>query len=422
MNALRLTRDQIDDLRLRLLRDQLQSAADNVPFYSRYFKERDVHPGKFSDISDLKKLPVITKAIIQQDPDQFINTRYPVDKYHRSFSSGSTGEPFRSLFDRNSWYRKKYYSKLRARHQCGMCLGDRVAIFEAASGEKLARKNRLQKWLRLPYHVQLFSIFEDVESTLENVAKFNPQNFYGPPGYLFHLAQLSQQKKTIPNKLERIFTASEYLSKNVRDFLQQTFQVPVFDHYGNTELKEVAWQCQQQDGYHINEDEVICEILKGQKVVADGEVGDIVLTDLRNRAMPFIRYRIGDRGMMLKEPCSCGLKFKLMRPVAGRDSDYIVLRDGQSVSPYMLTTAIEDVPGLLKYQFIQINKMMLLVKIVTDKGKQNTAVKLIEDNLQHVLDNGLEMKIQICDQIPIEGNGKFKVVYNEIEKNHKGSI
>ncbi len=422
MSSLKLSEGELDDFRLRLLVRQLENACENVPFYETFFREQHLHPRDITDITDLLELPIVTKEIILQDVSQFINRHYQAKKCRTSFSSGSTGEPFKSYFDLSSWFRKKYYSKFRARHKCGLRVGEKIAIFEAEMPDDLAKKNSFLRYVYLPYHVRMFSIFDDLDETYEKITKFNPQNFYGPPGYLFHLAQVQNQHAIQSKKLKRIFTASEYLSQNVRDYLERSFQAFVFDHYGCTETKEVAWQCRERNGYHINEDEVICEILDGGNAVPDGEVGDIVLTDLRNRAMPFIRYRIGDRGLMLKDPCPCGLRSKLMRPVAGRDSEYILLPDGERLSPYLLTTAIEKVSGLLKYQIIQKDEKKILVKVVIEADVYDISLRQIEGNLQKVVKNALEVVIEVCDRIGIGDNGKFKVIKNEMVDLQKENV
>ena len=95
----------------------------------------------------------------------------------------------------------------------------------------------------------------------------------------------------------------------MRKFIEKAFGAEVFDIYGCTEIKEIAWECEKHEGYHINEDDVYVEILHGESPAKPGEVGDIVLTDLRNKAMPLIRYRIGDRGLLIAGNCSCGRTF-----------------------------------------------------------------------------------------------------------------
>ena len=119
----------------------------------------------------------------------------------------------------------------------------------------------------------------------------------------------------------------------MRRYIKDRYAADVFDIYGCTEIKEIAWECERHNGYHINEDEVLVEILDGDKPVGWDEVGDIVITDLRNKAMPLIRYRIGDRGLLRPGPCSCGRTFALMAPSAGRSSDFIITPNGQKLSP-----------------------------------------------------------------------------------------
>jgi phenylacetate-CoA ligase len=407
---LSLSTEELETLRLHLLVKQLENAYENVPYYENFFRENNFTPREITKISDLSRLPIITKETIRLDDTQFINRKHPREKYHSSYSSGSMGEPFRSYFDSTSWVRKKYISKFRARKKCGLRIGEKVAIFETETACKLDKKNRMLRYIRAPYHVQFFSIFDDLETTLKHVGKFNPQNCYGPPSYFFRLAQLYDQQAPELKNLKRLFTASEYLTQSVRDHIEKSFQAPVYDHYGCTETKEVAWQCKERGGYHINEDEVIVEILDGDSAVPDGEVGDIVLTDLRNRAMPFIRYRIGDKGMLLKHTCPCGLKFKLMRPLAGRSSEYISLPDGEQISPYLLTTAIENVPGLLKYQIIQKDKDQLQVKVIMGDSICSGSLLQIKENLQQATKGELEVTTEVCEKIDIEKNGKFKVV------------
>ena len=419
---LNLAREELNTLRQHLLQKQLINAYKNIPFYQKFFREQRLHPREINCITGLSRLPIITKELIREDDTQFLNRHFPRTKYHISYSSGSTGEPFRSYFNSTSWLRKKYFSKFRARKECGLRFGEKIAIFETEALDKLQKKNNKLRFIPAPYRVQFFSVFEPLEETLQKVYQFDPQNFYGPPSYLFRLAGVQNQCVTKFKNLKRVFTASEYLAQNVHTYLEKSFQAPVYDHYGCTETKEVAWQCQERNGYHINEDEIICEILDGETVLPEGEVGDIVLTDLHNRAMPFIRYQIGDKGMLLKDPCPCGRSFKLMRPLAGRASEYIVLPDGEQLSPYLLTTAIEKTTGLLQYQIIQKNKNQLTVKVILKDRAQARVLVQIQEKVQKATQNKLEVDVEVCENLTIEENGKFKVVKNVMNQHDRGAV
>lgn len=186
------------------------------------------------------------------------------------------------------------------------------------------------------------------------------------------------------------------------------------DIYGSTEFKEVAWECEQHQGYHINEDEVVCEILNGDTPALPGKIGDIVLTDLRNLAMPLIRYRIHDRGRILRNGCPCGRTFSLMLPVAGRASDDILLPNGEKISPYRFTTAIEKFAGLLQYQLIQQSETNICVNVIIDKKTEKSTFTTIEQTVQGITKGLMRVSIQKTDEIFSEENGKFKVVKNLI--------
>ena len=409
-------------MRLGLLKEQIKNAYENVPFYQKAFRSRGLLPDNIATITDLAKFPIISKSHIQQNPDLFLNARILKSRCFASHTSGSTGEPSWTYYDRPCWYRKKYLSKLRARMACGLNWGERIAIFESESTAKLRKQTRRIPFQNLIFQVSYFSIFEEVKMTLPLLIVFSPQNIYGPPSYLLQLARVfEEEKKHLPG-LKRIFTSSEYLEATVKRFLSGAFQANIFDVYGCTEMKEVAWECGQGKGYHINEDEVICEVVEESgENLSPGEVGNIVMTDLHNKAMPLIRFWTGDKGMLLEESCVCGRTFSLMRPLVGRASEYIQLPNGKKLSPYLFTTSIEGIDGLLQYQIIQKSDLDLCVKVIFNDAKFREGSLEIERILGRVTENTMKITIEQSDKIDIEEAGKYKVVKNLMkEAFHEG--
>lgn len=166
---------------------------------------------------------------------------------------------------------------------------------------------------------------------------------------------------------------------------------------------------------------MICEIVESGRVLPEGSVGNVVLTDPGNRAMPLIRYQVLDRGRLLKEACSCGIKMRLMRPVPSRVSDYLTLPGGDIISPYLLTIAIEKAPGLLMYQIIQEVEGQITVKLIQEKQSVES-VKQIKREPENVLAGKLDVLVEICDQLPVEANGKFKVIKSQILNQARGEV
>jgi len=413
---IRSSRTDLDRLRLDLLKKQISNIYENIPFYKETFKRLNIVPDDFKSMNDLGKLPIIIKEDIRNNREKFFNEKMNPEKCFHSFSSGSTGEPFSSYFDKRCWMRKKYLSKLRARFSCGMRPGERVAIFESEPAEDLKRLNRQQPFRDLFLKVRYFSIFDDINALVKRLVEFRPQNANGPQSFFFHFAREIEETNQTLSFLKRIYTSSEYGQSHAAQFIKNVLKVEIYDIYGSTEFKEVAWECEHHQGYHINEDDVICEVLNGNNPVMPGEIGDIVLTDLRNHAMPLIRYRIHDRGKMLQEPCPCGRAFSVMLPVAGRASEYIRLPDGEKISPYRFTTAIEKFKGLLQYQLIQKSGTDILIKVILDENTGNETGMNIKKTIKNITRGLMRVTVRKTDKILPEENGKFKVVKNMLQE------
>ena len=415
-----LPRGAMDRLRNVLLQRQLKTAYQQVPFYRSLFEEAKVSPFEIKTVADLHRIPIITKKDIRQHQQWILNRKYQKARCYRSHTSGSTGEPTWTYFDRHCWYRKKYFSKLRARMACGMKWGEKVVILESETTRELRIKNRKFSNLFFLFPVTYLSIFEHTGRLLNRLIELQPHNVYGPPSSLFVLSQKAKQVRKNVRSLKRIFTSSEYLAHPIKHNIEKSLRAKVYDIYGSTETKEIAWQCSRADGYHINEDEVIVEIVdeKGM-VLPPGSPGNIVITDLQNQAMPLIRYRNQDQGLLLKEPCSCGFGFSLMKPLSGRASEHICLPNGRCISPFLFTTSIEKTKGLLQYKIIQERSDSIKVKTIFEKGLFKHGSNAIRSILLGVTENLMTIEIENCDNIDIEKNGKFMVVETDI--NHERS-
>lgn len=397
----------------RLLEAQLKRCYRDVPHYRRLFDQLELELDQTS-LALLQRLPILDKDQVRQDYDDFFSRRYDRESCKHSYSSGSTGEPFASYFDTASWYRKKVWHKLRARFACGMSLGDRVAILECDSEQTVQQRNKLA-WLTDPLlKVRVFSLFTDSEQLLAQLRAFSPQNIYGYPSHLLKLATKQSNSDKPVMSVQRIFTASEYLKSGSRDFIGKAFSADVYDHYGCTEFKEIAWQCPQADrgsGYHINGGEVICEILDDQgQPLPPGSSGEIVVTELRNKAMPLLRYRMNDHGVMDWGRCQCGYEGPGLLPLGGRSSDYIVLPSGQQVSPYLITTRIENIDQLIQYQVEQDSPTSLLARTVWRTPPTAEQLTAVRSAIADAVGDSMELGVKICSSIELEQNGKFKVV------------
>ena len=408
-----MSRERLDRLRNELFKKQAAHAAATVPFYRDLFARRGLSPDRIRDLRDLSMFPVVSKSDIVEDDARFLSDRYAPTQLTKSHTSGSTGSPFTSYFDPVYWMRKKYYSKLRARMICGFVPGEKTAVLECEPQETVARKNASFSTHRV-LRMRFFSIFEDPVLVLSDMARFDPTTIYGYPAFLFELAGLMAEKKVGLPQLSRIFTSSEYLQPGVRSTIEIAFGASVYDHYGCTETKEIAWQCKAKNGYHVNEDELIVEIVENGEPVPPGTPGEVVVTDLLNRAMPFVRYRVGDRAVMCETPCVCGRTFTTMRPLAGRASDHVILPGGIKLTPYRFTTTVENAPGVLQYQIVQEDESTITIRLVARRDMEQKAAAAVEKAVREVTKDMMSVRTAFFDKISVEENGKFKVVKSKL--------
>ena len=415
------SREVLDTLRFILLKKQLLHAYKNIPYYKIVFDNAGINPIYFKSMSELSNYPIITKDIIRLNSSRLLNQKALFRNRFKSHTSGSTGQPTWTYYNLTSWIRKKYIIKARARMECGVKPFEKIVVFDSTSLDTYESESIFFRTFKSRYKV--FSIFEHYEKTIRKLIAFSPSALYGSPSHFFQLAQYINANNLRLTSVKKIFTSSEYLQDNVREHIKKIFNAEIYDIYGSTEFKEVAWECEKHEGYHINEDEVIVEVLKDGIPISPGRVGNVVITDLRNSLMPLIRFKLHDKGILIKEKCSCGRTFSLMKPYAGRLSEYIILPNNEILSPYLFTTSIEKIDGLLQYQIVQIDKETLLVNIVTDSKDLNMITNKVKSVLSFITNNLLRIEVQQKSELNIEENGKFKVVKNLIleqkESNHE---
>lgn len=323
-------------------------------------------------------------------------------EWRSSSSSGSTGEPFRVYYEPRAWATLKILVKLRARRACGTQPTDRVALLDAVPPSS-AQPSPAARVARI-------SIFQPAATVAAELAAFGPDTVYGLPSALLEAAE-ALAARGVRLRVRRVFTSGELLRPAARQAIAGAFGARVFDVYGCSETKEVAWEC-QAGGMHVNADVVRLEVLDdANQPVPDGVEGNLVATLLVNRAMPLLRYRIGDRGSLLTERCDCGHPFPLLGVVTGRRADVMVLAGGRRVSPYALTSAMEQVGDVLRYQVIQLEPARLRVSAILDPGADRSRIAgRIRSVMRGEIAPFLETEVEFVDRLPTGPRAKFRVV------------
>jgi phenylacetate-CoA ligase len=244
----------------------------------------------------------------------------------------------------------------------------------------------------------------------EQLAEFVPHNIYGLPSTFVELGRVMSETG-ISIRPRRLFTGGELLTARSREDVIQAFGCPVFDVYGTSETKEIAFEC-PRGGLHINDDVVRLEVLDdaGGPVPTEDE-GNLVATLLVNRAMPILRYVTGDRGRLHGARCGCGLTTPLMAMLEGRKADVLELEHGLRVSPYVMTMALERIPGVRRFQVVQRGPSLVVVRVLRDASVSESSIAdRVRTAVREATTPDLRVTVDFVTGFPRGGRGKFHVV------------
>jgi phenylacetate-CoA ligase len=172
-------------------------------------------------------------------------------------------------------------------------------------------------------------------------------------------------------RCDAVVTGAEYLSPAQRSLMERAFGCPIFNRYGSSEAGFIAHECAQSPLHelHINAELLWLEFIRDRRPVAPGKLGEILLTDFTNHAMPLIRYQTNDVGIPAPpdEQCPCGRGLPLVRSVEGRVDDLFYLPDGQVLVSHVWHEIFADQEFVRAYRLTQHRRDLVEVEIVAQR-------------------------------------------------------
>lgn len=418
-----LARHQME--RLRLL---VRHAHATCPYYRELFQAHGIEALNINSFEDFRKIPLLKKEDIQRHKDRMTSTQYRVDELVPDKTGGSTGKPIHYFRDA---FRRDMQKAAAIRHDrwARQDIGDKIAVIWGHRGD-LSGMKKLKSRIRNKVLDRLLILDassvtdEKLGGFIKDLERFRPAGYLGYANALYQLALYAQENGLrFPPGAKSVIASAEVLQKHERDLIEQMFQTPVFDRYGCREFGPIASQCECLTGMHIAADYLYVEFLNdGNEPVEFGEQGHIVVTDLYNLGMPFIRYRIEDVGTPLAGRCRCGRTLPLMGSLAGRVTDFLITPEGVKVSGASVTIAlIANVPGLAQAQFIQHEKGSLTMKVVRRDAFNDDSLRFLHEELPKYFGPSMKVDIEYVDAIPPEPSGKFRFSICTIGKSKTGA-
>jgi phenylacetate-CoA ligase len=375
------------------------------PYYHRKFAPIDLSAIK--TVEDLSVLPFTHKDELRTAFPATISRGYAFSDCIHESTSGSTGDIL------NIYHTKRaidyYYAiSFRAFRAVGIKMSDRIAYTRFNPHHKALYEycGFFRRWyvpvLQTPE--KQFSIFKSL----------NPHVIYAYPSILVEIGRLIEEERIDFPPPRLIVSHSELLTDSMREYISSIFSCPVYDEYSSFEAHLIASEC-SQGGMHIHMDNNIVEIIKDGVPVGPGERGEIVITNLSNRVMPFIRYRTGDYGVMSDEPCPCGRNLPLLKMIEGRKDEFLVLPSGKRISPRVFDPLDYIFHSFVnKFQIIQVKRDEIIIRVVKGRAWKSDTASMIKWEAQRCLPEEVVIIIEEVENIERTGRGKFRAVIRKV--------
>lgn len=411
----RLSPQEIKEIQSERLRQLIAHAYENVPYYHQKFAERGLTPQDINSSEDLVKLPILTRHDVRTNLTNLVARNFPKEKMRPYSTGGSTGEPLQFYIPKgNSWGSA---AADRAYEWYGYRLGDKVAYLwgspiDASAQERL--RSRVANFILRTRYLNAYDMSEDkMAEFARKLIKFRPKTIIAYASAAYFFARYVKSRGIIGINPKVVITQAEKLFDYQRETIEQVFKCEVFDFYGSREVGSMAAECPQHTGYHISSDNIVLEFVGDNgNPVSPGETGRILVTDLHNYAMPFIRYENGDLGVPSDEKCSCGINLPLMQSVEGRVTDALVIGDKVISSP-SLTLVFKDLP-IEQYQVIQESEDRVLVRIVKGKEYAEKHTGELHRLLQKVVGSDVKFDFIFVNSIHPTPSGKYRFVISKV--------
>jgi phenylacetate-CoA ligase len=396
----------------------LRQAVQQVPYYQALFKKLTINPDEIQSVEAMQRLPYLEKDVIRDAGLTLISKESNPNKLNRAPTSGSTGMPLVFYSDREATVRNFVYRWAQCRPGLERNR-DRYANF---TGLEIVRPNceRPPFWrMNHASNQRVYSIFHlsdrNMPYYLDDLEGFGAAWFYGYPSALFTLADfLLRTGRTFSCPPKAVITSSEQCLPEYREAIEKAFQTRVWDEYGQVEMGGVAFSC-PCGRMHEKVDFSLMEFIPVRE--ENGlQVCELICTSFVNKAMPLIRYRVGD--LALLDPgavCPFGTPGRVIEQIYGRTAQFILCADGSRVSN--VSVMAKKCRNVKAIQAVQEEAAAVTLRVVRQPEFETAgdeAILIREFRKKLGEESRIRIRIEYVDRIELTKSGKFLSIVNRM--------
>ena len=399
-----MPREELRELQSERLRNTVNRVYENVPFYKKSFDELGIKPEDIRTIEDIVNLPFTLKQDLRDNYPYGLFAVPQRDIVRIHASSGTTGKQTVVGYTRADL---DMWGQVMARTLgAGGVTQDDIGhisygygLFTGGLGAHLGSET-----------MGSMTIPASVGNTMRQVTilcDFKPTFLLCTPSYALTIAEyMDDHNIPVENlSLKYGFFGAEPWTEGMRRDIERRLNLKAYDIYGLSEIigPGVAYECECQSGLHVAEDHFYIEIIDPDtlKPLPDGEVGEIVFTNITKEAMPLIRYRTRDVGSIIPEPCECGRTHVRMIKPAGRTDDMLIIR-GVNVFPSQIETVLLGFDDIAPFFQLVVEREgtldSLTVLVEMTEANFTDEVRKLQEMTEKIR-NGIDSMLGISAQI-----------------------
>jgi phenylacetate-CoA ligase len=415
-----LSGPELQARQLTALRRLLSHAHARSPYYREAWAALGLDAESLHGLADLARWPVLERETVRAERPRMRAAGFE-GRLIAKATGGSSGVPLQFDLDHESNDRR-----MAAWHRgygwAGATPGTKqFYLWGVALGDVSARKRRkdaLYHWLYRREVANCFEFRDELAPQLaRRLARCRPDAIVAYTNPLYSWARALEEQGVRPWSPASIVVGAEKLHAFQRELIERVFRAPVFETYGSREFMLIAAECERHAGLHVTAENLLVEVIDADgRPVPAGEEGDLVVTDLTNYGLPFIRYRTGDRAVASDRRCDCGRGLPLLERVVGRQLDMLTTLDGRQLPGEFFPHLLKEFPAIRRFQVVQQTPERITLRLVA-RGDWTTADgERVEREVRSVAGQAFEFEIVQVEDIPLTSAGKLQVVVNHVPR------
>jgi phenylacetate-CoA ligase len=412
---------RLRELRDRRVRDTVRYAAASVPYYRRLFLDLGIDPHGIRTADDLDRLPLLDKAQVRENPEDFLSTARRASPSVSLRTSGSTGEPLTVRHDIASVLDNVAYSE-REREVIRRALGGKARFRSMALGYRGSTGDEVRALLHRHALIPHISTREKaspedrIEEILGGIDRFRPDVVVGNGAFLEAVFREVAHRGARIHLPRVVIYHGQAMGDPGREFFERELGIPVYSRYNAVEAFKIGFTCEERQAFHLNSDLTHVRIVDADgKPCAAGQTGEVIISNLVNRATVLLNYRLHDVAALSDELCACGRTLPLLSDLEGRLEEILPLAEGRFLGPRAIWRIFKTEPDVLQYQLVQerIERYLLRLR-TTDQAAFERVVPPALGRLRELLGPGSEVVASRHARLEGLEPGKFRPVMSRV--------